>query len=119
MRLRAQCAAEGLRFIAIDSGPDAWEDDDNYRMQADALHVHSTFWYFRAQPKHCDYSCETQLIDFEHLFNALRDHKDTGFLAWQKDVLLADGDGRPARFLEELVEAGELDDSYLDQEAGI
>lgn len=101
---------EAARYWNID-----WDQSVVSRMDACQLLVGTRSWWFQAYPKYADYACETRMIELEQLFAVLGDatRPSDGCLAWSKDVLLYDSSGDTSGLLDMLVEAGELDESYL------
>lgn len=114
LELQALCEDKGLDHVSKDWCPEAWDDDDNLRLQGDELVVCRHSWWFTARPKHADYSCETRMLDIGWMLDALSKHASTDYLVWRKDILLYDSAGNVSGMLEELVDAGQLDESYLD-----
>lgn len=93
-----------------------WHRGEELRIQGDNLIVSRTAWWLQARPKHADHYVETRMLDIDMMLEALSKKTDNDYLAWRRDVLLYDTAGNIKEMLEQLVDAGELDESYLDED---
>ena len=61
--------------------PDEWENEDEYRLIDNCLHVspHGDFW-FTSYPKHSDYNIETRGLDMMRLSKAIASSEDANEL---------------------------------------
>ena len=107
------CKTKNMEDVSRDASP-MWEGEDEHRMENDQLIVGHHRWWLRANSRHCDYAVETRSIDVEWLLDALSTGASNDFLHWRKDVLLYDPSGNSSGFVDMLIEAGELDESYAD-----
>jgi len=90
LELQATCVSKQLSHIAIDGGPDEWQDDEHYRMRSELLVVDSSSFWFQAHPKHANYLVETREVGVEQLLTALNLRKETGELLWHEKCLVND-----------------------------
>jgi hypothetical protein len=66
--MESLCRIYDLESVAVSMSPDEWGDLDELNLRGNSLNVwcDGRFW-FTAQPKHSDYTCETRGIDIAML----------------------------------------------------
>lgn len=114
LELQALCNTKDLDQTTKSWAVDAWGSREDLNLRDEDLAVGKHSWWIRARPKHADYDCETRMLDISWLLEALSKRVSTDFLAWKKDVLLYDSAGNITGMLDELVDDGQLDESYLE-----
>ena len=110
------CQAQGLDQVTRSIAVAAWDEGPDLHIRDELLVVSAHSWCVSARPKHAGYDVETRMMDIGWLLDALakapgRTSED--FLAWHRDVLVYESAGEPSRLVADLVDAGELEDSYL------
>jgi len=113
LRLRELCENNRISKVTKHYHADEWDRSESLRIQDDTLEIGWTSWWFRAQPKHTDYHVETRLINIKDMLAVLAGGTDQ-YLAFRKDKLIYDAAGNIQGLVEMLVDAGELDESYLE-----
>lgn len=113
LRMQDLCENNHLSQVSKHYHADNWDRADDLNIQGDTLEVGSTSWWFRAQPKHTDYHVETRLMNIKDMMAVLAGGTDQ-YLAFRKDKLIYDAAGNIQGLVEMLVDAGELDESYLE-----
>lgn len=114
LSMQQLCIADGLDETSRSWGVEAWGRGAELLLRGEKLTVTAHSWWMQAYPKHADYECQTRMIDIAWLLDAFSTRQSTDFLAWRKDILVYDSSGNCQGLVDELVDDGELDESYLD-----
>lgn len=78
-QLSALCIEKQLNRVTVNGSPDAWgaaEDTEDLRLQGDELVVDLDSFWFTSDPKHADYSIETEMLSYRELKTALEAYPD-------------------------------------------
>ena len=88
-QLQTLCASHKLESVEVYEAGE-WENEEEFHLRGDKMHVDSRWFWYQAYPKHATYNVESSLLTIEELFEALSTGKGTNELVWHNNSTLVE-----------------------------